>query len=86
MPVEPPAAYAARMPDIPPSMPIYAPPPVEHAPAFSIAPAIPQPPAPAPAPAPLIISQSPDIAARNDAMLDQPLHVTLDLLRGMVKR
>lgn len=87
-PVEPPIAYAARMPDVPPAIPAYTPPPAEPAPVFTIAPSIPQPPAPEPTPvaAPAIMPQPPEIAARNDGMLDQPLHVTLDLLRSMVKR
>ncbi|KRB86159.1 hypothetical protein ASE00_05345 [Sphingomonas sp. Root710] len=87
-PVEPPVAYAARMPDVPPVIPAYTPPPAEPAPVFTIAPSIAQPPAPEPAPVavPTIALQTPETAARNDGMLDQPLHVTLDLLRSMVKR
>ncbi|KKC27411.1 hypothetical protein [Sphingomonas sp. SRS2] len=90
--VEPPAAYAARMPEVPQPMPIYAEPPVESAPIFSIAPAVPQPATPAPtvqpdpASAPVAPAQAAESAARNDEMLDQPLHVTLELLRNMVKR
>ena len=85
--VEPPAAYAA-----PPPMPIHAQP-VAAPPIFSIAPGQPQTSMPAPtltpaAPSPLIPPPSGQAAAgaRNDGMLDQPLHVTLDLLRSMVKR
>lgn len=87
-PVEPPVAYAARMPDVPPPIPVYTQPPAEPAPVFTIAPSIPQAPAPeaGAVAAPLIIPQSPESAARNNDMLDQPLHVTLDLLRSMVKR
>ena len=91
--VAPPAAYAAPMPAAPPPMPIDAPPAVEPASVFGLAPVQPQSYAPPPvesAPSPLIpprsLGQPDDAAERNDAMLDQPLHATLDLLRSMVKR
>lgn len=88
--VEPPAAYAAPIP-APPPMAIHAQPPSQPAPIFHIAPVQAQPaaPTPAPAPPPLVAPTPVQLAestGRNDAMLDQPLHVTLDLLRGMVKR
>ncbi|KQX19543.1 hypothetical protein [Sphingomonas sp. Root720] len=46
------------------------------------------PPAPAPAPGSILpVAPPPAVpGGRNDDLLDQPLHVTLDLLRSMVKR
>lgn len=91
--VDPPAAYAAPMPVAPPPMPIDPSPAVEPASVFGVAPTQPQgyapppvPPAPSPLMPPRSLGHPDDAAERNDAMLEQPLHVTLDLLRNMVKR
>lgn len=91
--VPPPAAYAAPMPEVSP--PIHTEPVAAQAPIPGPTPAPFQPVAPAPEaistpPLAPIVPPSPAFAAesvaRNDALLDQPLHVTLDLLRSMVKR
>lgn len=80
--VPPPVAYAAPLSE------------AAQAPTLGIAPAPFQAVAPVPesifAPQPPIMpppsTLSSESVARNDALLDQPLHVTLDLLRSMVKR
>ncbi|MET0377171.1 MAG: hypothetical protein ABW128_23295 [Rhizorhabdus sp.] len=89
--VEPPAAYAARPPEAAQPIPIHAQPLTQPAPIFSVSPPEPQPIAPAfvqpdPVAAPFAPAQTAESGPRNDEMLDQPLHVTLDLLRSMVKR
>lgn len=85
----PPAAFAAPPPLIEPVAP---PPPIMvDAPPAAVAPSpyalgI-EPPPSAPTPSILPMPPAPILSeGRNDEMLDQPLHVTLDLLRSMVKR
>lgn len=76
-PVMPPAGYAAPQPVAPTPPPIYDLPPIPPSPAYNLAP-LPQPTSPA--------GLAPSLDGRTDELLDQPLHVTLELLRNKVKQ
>lgn len=95
---EPPAAFVAPPPQLqqplphPPAAPVYELPPAQPSPAFNLGiqpqPQL-QPGGPAPMPsatatAPIALARIED--GQKDELLDQPLHVTLDLLRNMVRR
>ncbi len=82
-----PAAYAAPQPVAPagPATPlVYDLPPMPQAPAYNLAPLQPVP-AQVPEEQPASILPTPNKAASGEDILDQPLHVTLDLLRNKVK-
>jgi hypothetical protein len=73
----PPAGYAAPQPVSPTTPPIYDLPPIPASPSYNLAP-LPLPPVSAVPVQPL--------EGLADELLDQPLHVTLELLRNRVKQ
>lgn len=94
--VEPPAGFAAPPPQmqpplpVPPAAPVYELPPAQPSPAFNLG-IQPQLQPEGPATMPTAAANAPIPLARiddggKDELLDQPLHVTLDLLRNMVRR